>query len=58
MSVIAGRGVRDMRRQVPILHALLRRDVRRAESAMQAHLAEVADRIRPAIPIPKKEETP
>jgi DNA-binding GntR family transcriptional regulator len=45
-------------RHLPIFDALRRRDPRLAEAAMHAHLADVAERMRPLLPNPKQEETP
>lgn len=45
-------------RHLPILEALRSRDEQLAESAMHAHLADVADRMRPLIPTPTQEDTP
>jgi DNA-binding GntR family transcriptional regulator len=45
-------------RHLPILEALRRHDADRAEAAMRAHLADVAERMRPLTTNPTEEETP
>jgi DNA-binding GntR family transcriptional regulator len=45
-------------RHLPILEALRRRDATRAEAAMRAHLADVAERMRSLTTNPTQKETP